>query len=931
MKKKLNKNSLQKYFVNQLTKGLMGTTDMNIVDFVQNICYNGVGMLYLPQKVILKSLYGEELTEEEENLITGWQEPGETGKPKTNWKKDRKYKHLVLCAGRRGSKALCLDTLIPTPTGVKPLKSINKGDYVIGPKGNSVKVLEESPIYYNNKCYKLTFCDGSQIIADAGHLWRTETYLNRKRPNLEKDVKTTQTIVDTLYVENKGEYLLNHSIELCEPINYFEKSLPIEPYALGCWMSLRDSKDLLTCDSALYNHIQDQLNKIGYKTSIVKEDKSYVSFSCDALRKDIEKHLISNRIPSDYIYGSINQRKELLKGITEGSYNYKFKDSVVFISSDTILTEDLYTIASSLGYYVEKSIKDNIVSLNIKSDKVILSSNLQRDSSKSRYMRRFIVSAEEIKPVPVKCLMVEGEYYLAGNNIITHNSTIASFIIAYEFYKLINMESPQIELGVLPNDPIDMFVIATSFEQVKQTIFGKIKGLFENSNYFNHLSELGEISIMEREIRFNKNQINIFAKHTNTQSLVGYGLKCLVLDEIARFENKVDPTTGEVESTAHELWNNVGKATTTFTKPGKHGIKLAISSAWEVGDPMESFEEMADKSQEILRFNLSTWDLNSGVKKSDYADEYCNNITKALLEYENIRPIGSGGFFDLGLLEGTQYPEYGSVIDTIETDKKVVVEDKETNRKKYIYYLINEVTRLEKLEDLNEKPAFLHVDFSKRRDATALSVARPRLIQLPGEDEPSWKIVIEALLKWQPFLGSDGYRREVLYEDVEKIIDLFIEDRKVKYLSFDTYNNSATLQKYQKKGLICTEASTTNKSQLGYFTLSKELFVREKLVLGKDNPNYGLVLQQLSQLIIHPETGKIKHGAIGKDLADALVNSVFECYNWMVERRLIGIKKPRNNNPVQSLGKQRPSHVTDNVPINKYKARTNLKNILSRK
>lgn len=500
-------------------------------------------------------------------------------------------------------------------------------------------------------------------------------------------------------------------------------------------------------------------------------------------------------------------------------------------------------------------------------------------------------------------------------------STLAAFIAAYEFYKLICYEEPQVEMGLLPNSPIHILVFATSQAQVDQTIYGSIKGLFEGSDYFKQLEEKGEIAIMAQSIKHKRHNITILPKHTNTAALVGYNIKCIILDEICRFESTVDPVTGETTSTAHELWDNVGgPGVKRFTLPGrgKKGIRVAVSSAWQEGDPMQVFQDMAEKSTETLRFNVTTFDLNTSKNKEMYADEYAINTKKALLEYENIRSRGAGGFFDETLLEQCRY--YGSVLDTREHDKKVIY----PNNNLPVYYLINEITRIEKLEDKAMHPAFGHVDFSKRRDATALCICRPHFI------ENIWKINVEALVKWQPFIGADGYRREVLYEDVEKVIDLLIQNRELKYLSFDTYNNSATLQKYQKLGINCVETSTTNSSQLRYFTLTKQLVVEDKLLLPKDGMNTGLLIQQLCQLIIHPETGKIKHGIIGKDLADALVNAVFQCYEYMVLKKLYTDSNGGTKHKIVVPSYNNISTRTSLPITSKYNARSNLNRILKK-
>ena len=94
---------------------------------------------------------------------------------------------------RSSGKALDLDTRIPTPYGDKTMRDIHVGDYVFDDLGNPTMVIYESPIYFNHDCYKLTFDDGEEIVADADHNW----YMWCLEPLFKKRlVYTTEEIFD---------------------------------------------------------------------------------------------------------------------------------------------------------------------------------------------------------------------------------------------------------------------------------------------------------------------------------------------------------------------------------------------------------------------------------------------------------------------------------------------------------------------------------------------------------------------------------------------------------------------------------------------------------------------------------------------------------------------------------------------------------------
>jgi LAGLIDADG-like domain len=76
-------------------------------------------------------------------------------------------------------KALDVDTPIPTPGGWATMGALAPGDAVFDERGKPTTVVAVSAVMADRDCYELTFSDGEQIVADAGHLWVTETVTDR--------------------------------------------------------------------------------------------------------------------------------------------------------------------------------------------------------------------------------------------------------------------------------------------------------------------------------------------------------------------------------------------------------------------------------------------------------------------------------------------------------------------------------------------------------------------------------------------------------------------------------------------------------------------------------------------------------------------------------------------------------------------------------
>lgn len=82
---------------------------------------------------------------------------------------------VIVGAETGGGKALSVDTPIPTPRGWTTMGELKVGDLVLSDSGEPCKVIATSGIMTNHKCYELEFSDGSKVVADAGHLWKTYT------------------------------------------------------------------------------------------------------------------------------------------------------------------------------------------------------------------------------------------------------------------------------------------------------------------------------------------------------------------------------------------------------------------------------------------------------------------------------------------------------------------------------------------------------------------------------------------------------------------------------------------------------------------------------------------------------------------------------------------------------------------------------------
>lgn len=236
-----------------------------------------------------------------------------------------KYTHgwgpqqLITIGARTGvGKALDIRTPIFTKRGWKTLEDVHVGDKVYGRDGKITKVINETETMMDRKCYRVFFDNDTSIVADAEHLWITSTQ-EEIQSNFEC-IRTTEEIKETLFENNKP----NHSIFLTEPIEYKERTLPIDPYKFG--------KDL-------GNNIQKQKG-----------------------------------IPLSYLQCSVSQRQQLMKGLADS--HAAFSDMFYNIPRGT-LQDDLVDIMVSLGLSV---MRDKYSIRILETDRVMISDIEEIDS-----------------------------------------------------------------------------------------------------------------------------------------------------------------------------------------------------------------------------------------------------------------------------------------------------------------------------------------------------------------------------------------------------------------------------------------------------------------------------------------------------------------------------------------------------------------------
>lgn len=489
--------------------------------------------------------------------------------------KFRDIGRLTMLTSRQAGKLLPCNTKIPLfQGGFKTINDITVGDRIIGSDGKSTTVIYKSP-RQNPRMFKITFDDGNVVDACENHLWTVRNKLNNNNSET-KDTKTLYT--DYKSINPRGYERYKYAVDNIKPVQYSEKQVKITPYQLGIWLGKGD----LTFDSRELQHY----NLIGNK-----------------------------HIPDDYLYGSIQQRTDLLHGLMDycGKISKDNIYSIRLTNKNKQLVDDVVQLLASIGIKVFKTVIHNKrydsystrltfgTQLSVfKNKKVVINNNVTR---KKYNQSRTIIKIEQIENAEGYCIQVDAQdslFAITDNYILTHNTTVATVIILHT--ALFNKDKT---LALLAN-----------FQSTAIEILDRIKEAYENLPKF---LKQGILIWNRKTVKF-ENGCTIFANASKGSSIRGQSIYLLYVDECVGGNTKVtvkNKYTGEVASS---------------------DIRLLYDKYihYKQTNNKSSFDYTPIDDLEVLTENgFKSFD---GIKKSTtnkYINIYFNDDTKILCTYNH--------------------------------------------------------------------------------------------------------------------------------------------------------------------------------------------------------------------------------------------------------------------------------------------------------
>lgn len=286
-------------------------------------------------------------------------------------------KGLSISAPPRTGKALSMDSKILTPNGWVKNRDIKPGDYAIGSDGKPVEVLEVFPQGITDM-YEITFDDNTKVKCSGDHLWKVQT--RDDRSNHKYRVSKTSDMIKNFLVE-RGKRK-NYCIDYVQPVefkNYLTED-DLHPYLLGALIgdgyiahkqgnrvrfTTKDEEILEKVSSLLPKtdkiKYEKQYDYVITKKEDIRDAKGYPIKSKTAQKLyeyDLYgKHSIDKFIPKKYLYSSIENRIELLKGLMDTDGSSDGSGTTEFSTISKQLAEDVKELARSLGARVTQGEK----------------------------------------------------------------------------------------------------------------------------------------------------------------------------------------------------------------------------------------------------------------------------------------------------------------------------------------------------------------------------------------------------------------------------------------------------------------------------------------------------------------------------------------------------------------------------------------------
>ena len=326
-----------------------------------------------------------------------------------------------------------------TPNGYVKMGGLKIGDEICGTNGTIQTVLGVFP-KGNKQIVKVKFADGREVECCEDHLWQVTNIRGNKKVLTTKELMSKKIV----YVNARGHKKHKYFVENTH-VEFNQQEFIIEPYLLGVLLgdgSLSGTGSIEIAlgknDLPVIDRIQSKLPQgIIMKHNFVEKKNYYrVKLSGktkdgDTMHKLVEKTGLlgtlsgTKFIPKNYLYSSVESRKQLLEGLTDTDGHINKRGMLEYSTISKQLCDDVAELLRSLGKSVnikKYDRKNNSYSKTSIYRVTELKGNKYGNSIDSITLTNEITEMQCIKVSNKDCL------YITDNYIFTHNTTTATVL-----------------------------------------------------------------------------------------------------------------------------------------------------------------------------------------------------------------------------------------------------------------------------------------------------------------------------------------------------------------------------------------------------------------------------------------------------------------------------------------------------------------------
>ena len=218
-----------------------------------------------------------------------------------------------------------------------------------------------------------------------------------------------------------------------------------------------------------------------------------------------------------------------------------------------------------------------------------------------------IIKIEDAGVQDVYDLSVNENHNFVANNIVIHNSFVASIVVCRFLYKLSCMRDPQKSLGIASGSKIACIVLSANEMLAREVAFENIVTKISASPYF---QENFKFKDNKGELIF-PNNIVVMAKATTDKSALGFNIALFLIDEAAFFGNskKMDPKFGHVDNAELIYRSLKTRMKNTFKQSKFKGIGIISSSLSTVDNFMSRHLTAMRKNSNVFIKQRNAWTI----------------------------------------------------------------------------------------------------------------------------------------------------------------------------------------------------------------------------------------------------------------------------------------------------------------------------------